>query len=122
MYISNKMIDDITICKTIDEKVSTYENFFNSDIPVLVVLGEGGSGKSYALKLVKKHGRVILMLDGGMIMFDPKGLDDEDGVSDACIVYHLNESEADIDLAKALQKKYEAHVVRFLHEEAGLNR
>ena len=99
------------VYSTLEEKVGAYNSFFQSEGMTLIVIGPGGSGKSYALTQAKVPTNTIVFAEPSAATpvphFAPNT--EEHGLR---TVYHLLEGSDEV-LAKELQKKYEAHVIRF---------
>jgi hypothetical protein len=89
-----------------EEKVGAYESFFNSNDMMLVVVGKGGSGKSFALSKAMTRGRYIVYEESSPRIEGTDGL-----YSGPRSIYHLFDTDA--DLAQELKKKYGARVVWF---------
>jgi hypothetical protein len=96
---------------TLEEKVGAYNAFFQSNSRTLIVIGPGGSGKSYALTQAKVPTNTIVFAEPYAAVPVPHFAltTEEYGLR---TVYHLLEGSDEV-LVKELQRKYEAHVIRF---------
>jgi predicted HAD superfamily phosphohydrolase len=110
------MLDSIPILSTMAEKVAAYNAFFDSEDTHLVVIGVGGDavGKTAALRRIKCHGELVVLLNNTEFRVYPAdGLTEDapDARWFSRIIFHLN--CGDKALAEALQAKYNARVLRF---------
>jgi hypothetical protein len=110
--LNNHLKSIRNVYSTLQEKVKAYEDFFNSDDSILLVIGDGGSGKSYALHQAKKPCYTVVYSESRPKLIECKE-SDNDRVS---IVYHLYKSDS--ELVKELQKKYNPRIVRFEKENS----
>jgi hypothetical protein len=105
--LNNHLKSIRNVYSTLQEKVKAYEDFFHSEDSTLLVIGDGGSGKSQALHQANYTCDIILHQES-----TPTLLHCKNGFPERlCVVYHLYES--DTELAKELQKKFGARIVRF---------
>lgn len=97
---------------TLKEKVTAYEDFLKSNDRVLVVIGNGGTGKSIALDNAKKTDELIVFEENYPQIYHT---DEASSPGLRRVIYHLFEDEE--DLAQGLKRKYGARIVRFKRGE-----